>query len=165
MRMTTRSRRCRGGRVTVQLRRAMVGEVRVAWARLWGRGGEDDDAVRRYDDETGEGRRQWGMSWWSMHDWSDNAAGEAEVREDSGTVCAPEFGRSERTGKTGVPNKSNRCGHVAQKAIWTSPLDRTRRVDKGHMWNVQFGVDERDMTSARSTRWVDRSDRCPPRSS
>jgi hypothetical protein len=48
-------------------------------------------------------------------------------------MFTPEFGRSGWTGSTGGPNRSDWRGKVAQKTIWTSPLDESRRVDQMHI--------------------------------
>jgi hypothetical protein len=77
-------------------------------------------------------------------------------------MYASEFGRSERTGQTDGPDRSDWCGQVAQKAIFTAPLYRSRRVDQDSYVECSiWRPDEGDTTSARSARRVERSDRCP----
>ena len=75
-------------------------------------------------------------------------------------MLTPEFGRSGRTGETGGPNRSDRCGQSTQKTIWTSPLDSSRQVDQDtYVERLIQSSDERDMASGRSARHAVRLDR------
>jgi hypothetical protein len=58
------------------------------------------------------------------------------------------------TGQTGVVK--------VHKIPFGSPLDRSCRVDQNpYMERPNRSLDERDMTSPKSTRWAHRSDRSP----
>jgi hypothetical protein len=78
-------------------------------------------------------------------------------------LFAPKIGRSHPTGQTCGPHRSDRCGQSPRNPIWTSPLDRSRRVDQNpYVERPNRSPDEGDMTSPRSTRRTHRSDRCLP---
>jgi hypothetical protein len=77
-------------------------------------------------------------------------------------LFAPKIGTSCLTGQTYGSHRSDRCGQSSRNPIWTSPLDRSRRVDQdSYVERPNRSPDERDMTSPRSTRRVHRSDRFP----
>jgi predicted ATP-dependent serine protease len=88
-------------------------------------------------------------------------------------MFAPKIGMSGLTGQTCGSHRSDRCGQCPQNTIWTSLLNRSRRVDQdSYVESPNRSPDEGDTTSARSARRVhgltgahDRSDRCPPISS
>jgi hypothetical protein len=83
----------------------------------------------------------------------------------SGRLCnvfAPKIGRSHPTGQTCGSHRSDWCGQSPRNPMWTSPLDRSRRVDQNtYVERPNRSPDERDMTSPRFTRRMHRSDRCP----
>jgi hypothetical protein len=59
-------------------------------------------------------------------------------------------GRSDRP-----PTQSDRPDQIPQKAICTSPLDRTRRVDQdSYIECPNRSPDEGDTASGRSARWA-----------
>jgi hypothetical protein len=61
-------------------------------------------------------------------------------------MLTPKFGRYGRTWL-------DRLGKVAQKVIWTPPIDGSRRVDQDpYIEHPIQSSDERDMASGRSAR-------------
>jgi hypothetical protein len=83
-------------------------------------------------------------------------------QKTGGHMFAPKIGRSHPTGQTCGPHQSDRCGQSSRNPIWTSPLDRSRRVDQNpYVKRPNRSRDEGDMTSPRSTRRTHRSDQCP----
>jgi hypothetical protein len=77
-------------------------------------------------------------------------------------VFAPKIGTSCLTGQTCGSNRSDRCSQRPHHTIWTSPLDRSRRLDQNsYVERPNRSPDERDMTYTRSARRVHPSDRCP----
>jgi hypothetical protein len=69
-------------------------------------------------------------------------------------MFAPKIGTSCLT-------RSDRCGKLPRNTIWTSPLDRSRRVDQdSYVERPNWSPDEGDMTYTRSARRVHRCDRC-----
>jgi hypothetical protein len=69
-----------------------------------------------------------------------------------GHMLTPEFGRFGRAGQT-ARTRSNRPDQILQKAIWTLPLDRTRRVDQdSYIECPNRSPDEGDTASGRSAR-------------
>jgi hypothetical protein len=69
---------------------------------------------------------------------------------------------SHSTGQTCGPHQSDRCGQSPQNPIWTSPLDRSHRVDQNtYVERPNRSPDEGDMTTPSSTRRMHRSDWFP----
>jgi hypothetical protein len=78
-----------------------------------------------------------------------------------GHMFAPKIGTSSLTGQTCGSHWSDRCGQRPLNTIWTSPLDRSRRVDQdSYVERPNWSPDEGDMTYIRFARRVHRSDRC-----
>jgi hypothetical protein len=58
-----------------------------------------------------------------------------------------------QAGLTGGLTQSDRLGQCPQKAIWNSPLDRTRRVDQdSYIEHPNRSPNEGDMASGRCAR-------------
>jgi hypothetical protein len=75
-------------------------------------------------------------------------------------VFAPKIGRYGPTGQTCGSHRSNHCDQYPQNIIWTSPLDRSRRVDQdSYVEHPNRSPDEGYMTSARFAHRVHPSDR------
>jgi hypothetical protein len=63
------------------------------------------------------------------------------------------IGKNTQAGLTRGPTRSDRLGQSPQKAIWTSPLDRTRRLDQdSYIERPNRSPDEGDMASRKSAR-------------
>jgi hypothetical protein len=77
-------------------------------------------------------------------------------------MFAPKTSRSGLTGPTCGSHQSDWCGKSSQNAIWTSPLDSSRRVDQdSYIEHLICTLYESDVPSRSSALRVDRSDRCP----
>jgi hypothetical protein len=68
-------------------------------------------------------------------------------------MLTPKIGKITQAGLTRSLTRLDRLGPSPQKSIWTSPLDRTRRVDQdSYIERPNRSPDEGDMTSGRSAR-------------
>jgi hypothetical protein len=68
-------------------------------------------------------------------------------------LLTPKIGKIMQAGLTVGLTRSDRLGQSPQKENWTSPLDRTRRVDQdSYIERLNRSSDEGDMTSGRSAR-------------
>jgi hypothetical protein len=66
-------------------------------------------------------------------------------------MLTPKIGKITQAGLTRSLTRLDRLGQSPQKSIWTSPLDRTRRVDQdSYIERPNQSPDEGDMTSGRS---------------
>jgi hypothetical protein len=88
-------------------------------------------------------------------------SGTQALPENRGHMFAPKIGRSCVTGHTCGSHRSDLCGQRPRNTTWTSPLERSRRVDQdSYVECPNRSPDEGDMTYTRSARRVHRSDRC-----
>jgi hypothetical protein len=63
----------------------------------------------------------------------------------------PKIGKITQASLSGGLTRSDHLSQSSQKAIWTSPMDRTRRVDQdSYIEHPNHSTNEGDMASGRS---------------